>query len=676
MKNFRKYGLTLVSAGLLALVSGCNDWLEVPPLNKIPAENLTQDEGGINGLLANLYQQMPMEDFNYHPDDNGFNRRSWSGNQTMQMPGMLTDEATQSQGMGIGAGNFNYWGNRMGDDNNGSNGREPNPYRANRDISIFLNTIATARDNGVIDEAKFNRLSSEAHFIRAYIYYQLAKRYGGVSIISEYQDDSYFAEGSESLKVPRSTEYDTWDFVLTECDKAFEYLPTQAEMGSDGDARYRATKWAALALKSRAALYAASIAKYSSRVSFAGEAADKKLVGMEASQAAYFYGKCIEASDKLIKEGGYSLYRPAPANAAEAAKNFQDLFITTPAEEVILGRNYISGLSTNYQGHHFDNFYSPSQVPTGFHKGNRFAVTLDMVDLYEDYTDNGSGASAPIVTRTDGNESFHFSTNTPSDAQIAAIPFVKYDDPYDAFRNKDARLLASVVVPGATFKGVTIVMQGGLIDQNGKLMIYQDANATGKDGVSYNTYGGSATSGFKYLTSGDEANYTSTGFSIRKYLQEFNQPSGAERSSTTPWIDFRLAEIYLNYAEAVAESNTGDATAAAGYLNALRKRAGHTDNIELTVANVLKERRVELAFENFRLSDQFRRREYHSQMQGFRRHALVQLIDLREDTPKYVFLRMEQYHDIVAGGRTFQTNDYYFSIPDTGVSGLINNPGK
>ena len=676
MKNL-KYGLTLVSAGMLALATGCNNWLEVPPLNKTSASKLVQDEGSLNMLLANLYQQMPMEDFNYHPNDNGFNRRGWSGNQTMGNPSMFTDEATQSEGMGIGPGNWSYWNNDMDDrlSLGVENGRQPNAYRANRDVSIFLKTIGEAKDGGVISEAVFNRLSSEAHFIRAYIYFQLAKRYGGVSLISEYQDDTYFTDGAEALRVPRSTEYDTWNFVLDECDKAAQYLPTVAGM-SGGSAMYRATKWAALALKSRAALYAASIAKYSSTVSFSGEAATQKLVGMEASQAAHFYAKCLEASDAIIKGGEYSLYGASPANAAEAAKNYQELFTTTPAQEVILARNYISGVSTNYQGHHYDNFYSPSQMGTGFHKGNRFAVTLDMVDLYEDYTDNGNGASAPIVTRSDGNESFHFSTNSPSDADIAAIPFVKYDNPYDAFKNKDARLLASVVVPGATFNGTTIIMQGGLITTDGKLLLYQDASATDKDGKSYNTYGGSSSSGFKYMTSGDEANFTSTGFSVRKYLQEFNQPQGVERSSTTPWIDFRLAEIYLNYAEAQIESGSGSAGAAAGYLNALRKRAGHKDNIALTLANVLKERRIELAFENFRMNDQFRRREYHRQMQNFRRHALVQVIDLRESTPKYVFLRMEQFHDINAGGRTFQINDYYFGIPDTGVSGLINNPGR
>ena len=67
----------------------------------------------------------------------------------------------------------------------------------------------------------------------------------------------------------------------------------------------------------------------------------------------------------------------------------------------------------------------------------------------------------------------------------------------------------------------------------------------------------------------------------------------------------RLAEVYLNYAEAVVENGSGfgDKELAENYLNALRRRAGHTDRISLTLESVLKERRVEMAFEGKRFWD-------------------------------------------------------------------------
>lgn len=55
-------------------------------------------------------------------------------------------------------------------------------------------------------------------------------------------------------------------------------------------------------------------------------------------------------------------------------------------------------------------------------------------------------------------------------------------------------------------------------------------------------------------------------------------------------------------------SGFGDKELAGNYLNALRRRAGHTDRISLTLESVLKERRVEMAFEGKRFWDMNRRR--------------------------------------------------------------------
>jgi hypothetical protein len=679
IRNIKKYKLIfLMSIVFLALNNSCDDFLEVESLTKMSSDRLLSNENGLKTLLANLYNAIPMEDFNYRPDY-GFNRRGWQGGAgEMVMTSMYTDESILSSGNGIGPGNYAFFdGNTTGI--SGNTIYQISAYGRNRDVSIFLRSIEQAKNEGIIDEGKYNRLSGEAHFVRAYLYFALAKRYGGVPIIDWLQDDDYNGDATP-LFIPRSTELDTWKFVLSECDQAIQYLPTPENFASDdGNPLYRATKWAAYALKSRAALYAASLAKYGGRVTFSGEAANLKLVGMDASQADFFYGECISASKAIIDNSGHSLYKPNPASRDEAAKNYQEMFMNTLGDEIIFAKTYMDGTKLNDQGHDYDIRYSPSQASTGFHKWGRFSPSLDIVDLYEDYTDNGSGKSASIVTRTDGKENEFINTNSPLDAQVAAIPFVKYDDPYEPFRNKDARLHGSIVVPGGKYKGITIVMQGGLITKNGEIKVYQSYSEEGKDGNTYYTYGAESSggySGFATMTSSDDANFSSTGFTVRKYLAEDKTIAGLERSSYTPWIDFRLAEIYLNYAEAVAESGAGDKTAAAAYINALRKRAGHTDQIPLTLENVLKERRIELAFEGFRLGDLFRRREYHTLVNNYRRHALVQLIDLREDKPKYVFLRMEQFHDVLAGGRTFQTMNYYYNIPGVGVSGLTNNPGR
>ena len=675
-RKIKKYGFVLMSIVFLALINGCDSFLEVESLTKMDGGKLVSTEDGIKTLVSNMYNGLPMEDFNYRPNA-GFNRRGWQGGAgEMIDPSFYTDEAIKSDGgEAVAMGSLNIWSVGF----TGDNIYQINAWDRNRQVSIFLKNIEQAKEKGNISETTYNRLWSEAHFARAYIYFALAKRFGGVPIIDWLQDDDYTNGDPAPLFIPRNTELETWKFVLACCDKAVQYLPEPKDFTGSEDPRYRATKWAAYALKSRAALHAASIAKYGDKASFTGTAVDQKLVGISASEANFFYGECISACDQIIKNSGHTLFKPNPSNPAEAATNYQYIFLDIPKEEVIFGRTYLDGSKYADQGHSFDIYFSPAQVATGFHKWGRFSPTLDLVDTYEDYTDDGSGASAKIVTRTDGNENYSFSTNTPSASEVVAVPFVKYDDPYEPFKNKDARLHGSILVPGAKFKGVTIVMQGGIIRQDGSFTIYEDVSAVGADGVTYYSFGGSAPASygaFRTMTSADDANWSCTGFSVRKFLAENGSVNGVDRSSSIPWIDFRLAEIYLNYAEAVVESGSGSAADAASYINALRKRAGHNDQIPLTLDNVRKERRVEMAFEHNRVWDLFRLRDYEALYQNYRRKSLVQLIDLREDPPKYVFLRIDNFQDVRNGGRTFQRMNYYQDIPGTNVSGLVNNPGR
>jgi hypothetical protein len=306
---------------------------------------------------------------------------------------------------------------------------------------------------------------------------------------------------------------------------------------------------------------------------------------------------------------------------------------------------------------------------------SRWGTTLDLVDVFEDYTDNGVGASVPVKTRSDGNETDY---RDPRSLTTITMPFNYYDNQSDIFKNKDARLTASVLLPGSTFKGVLINMQGGMVKSDSKPVIYTDNSAVGPDGKTYYTYGTTNLSGFSAFGSlgTAQANYSSTGFALRKFLQETKGVTSLGLfGSTQSWVDMRLAEVYLNYAEAVAESGQGDATLAATCLNAIRKRAAHTDNIPLTINNVLKERRVELLFEDFRYWDLIRRRDFHTRFgAGTKRFSLIPLIDLRQNPPKYVFLRAYNYYDNAVNGLTFQPNRYYQQIPGVASNKLVQNP--
>lgn len=661
----KKNILSIFSLCALMGLSGCNAFLELEPLDKVSPDQLLETEGGVKALLANIYTMIPMEDFNYRPNA-GFNQRGYDGvNETTNLA-FLTDEATRSDGgVGIGYEGFNYW-----------------PYGDIRQVNIFMQNVEKAKEAGTISVADADRMTGEAHFARAYMYYGLVKRYGGVPLIDKVQDDDYANGGPGAVAVPRSTELDTWKFVLNECTLAAATLP-DATSGSD---LYRVTKWAAYALKSRVALHAASVAKYWNLAPLAGEAVTQKLVGgMTSADADAFYKECIEASKFLIENSGKSLYKPAPATVKEAASNFQALFLNDQNEEVIFSKAYLNGTTNTNQGHSYAQFNILPQVNPGALKYGRFNPMLEIVDLFEDYTDDGMGKSAKIVTRTDGNEdayipNFHNMNNASVVNTLMSVPFVKYNDLYEPFANKDARLLASVVVPGSSYAGTEIIIQGGFIKDNNSYVAYSN-ESTQKNGTTYYALGAEGEtmfSGFNNVNSGEDANWTATGFGVRKYMPEGESMSPDRLSSTTSYIDMRLAEVYLNYAEAVVENGSGfgDKELAENYLNALRRRAGHTDRISLTLESVLKERRVEMAFEGKRFWDMNRRREFHTEFSNNRiRKALVPMLDLRGAEPKYVFARVNYFGDETRGGRTFQNINYYRGIPNIATNGLVQNPG-
>jgi hypothetical protein len=655
-------GLYITITAFLLILSSCKDFLQLEPLDKVSAEDLLSTSAGVKTLMATLYNRMPMEDFVFNPAS-GFNQHPGVGSGGAGDGGWSlasnTDEA-------IIYGPNNYNSSPAGDITGNWD------YTGIRYINRFLEIIADLKAKGKLTDAAYSQLYGESLYLRAFTYFSMVKRYGGVPIVDKVQP---LPANVADVIVPRATEKDTWDFVLSDLDLAIANLPTDRPT----DGIYRATKWVALALKSRVALHAASVAKFWNKASLVGAAVDAKLVGgMTTADANAYYQICIDASKLIMDNTAFALYMPSPATKAEASKNYQDMFESASYSnpEVIYLKAYIDGTSASGQGHVTDFWFYPKQlVYHTMYMSSRWGTTLDAVDVFEDYTDNGVGASAPIKTRTDGVENYVIPN--PRNLTTLTDPYIRYDNQYAPFVNKDARLQASVLLPGSTFKGTLINMQGGMVKADGSLVIYTAGTATGPDGNTYYSFGSnniSAYSAFGALGTAQD-NYSSTGFALRKYLQDTKTVSNLGLyGSTQPWIEMRLAEVYLNYAEAVAESGLGDAALAATKLNAIRKRAFHKDNIPLTVANVLKERQVEMIFENSRYWDLIRRRDFHTRFNASRRFSLVPMIDLRVNPPKYIFVRVHNYYDNAANGLTFVPRRYYMSIPGVDANKQIQNP--
>jgi hypothetical protein len=634
MKTFKYISITFLTASIV-IASGCKDVLDLKPQDKLPVESVFSSPGGLKLYMANLYYQLPTEDFLFF--NAGFNQNQSGPNNGGQTRAQSTDEAVHSEAGGL---------------NNGPNGDNTSNnywlagYGLVRDVNLLIDAIPTLN----IVQAEKDKLLGEASFVRAFAYYGIAIRYGGAPLIKSTQK---YSGDAESLKVQRSTEKETYDYIMSELDVAIAKLPD-----SWGGER-RATKWVALALKSRAALHAASLAKFWSKAPLTGPAVDSKYVGMNASDAAAYYAACIQASDAIMSSGKFSLYQPTPASPAEAAENYRKMFQDPNIalnESLFIKGHTIPG---NRLGHNYDIWYTPAQLANGWPHPGRMNPTLELVDMYENYTNPGQ--SAPIVTTTDGNI-------TNYNGYDASKTYIRFDDPTQPFANKDARLHATVVIPGSSMKGRKIVIQAGYIEPNGTARIRTGGNIL-VNGVRYYNYGGPTTNDYSGFD-GFGGNNTKTGFSFRKFISETPVSPGWNQSSSD-WVEFRYAEVLLNYAEAVVESSTGDVTKAAKAINDIRRRAGHMNTIPLNIGNVMRERTVELAFENKRWWDLIRRRERHIIFDAQISKALLPVLDLRVSPAKYIFIRANVHN---MNPRTFLIRDYYLSIPDVAASGVIQNP--
>ncbi len=644
----------IIAASIVLGFSSCDkifDSLE-GDLSKMSAEDMTATAAGLDRLVSTLYQSIPMYAF-AELDKNTPN---------------ANDSATSSSYVG---GMYNT--NAAGDWS----------YTYVRDINFFIQSIAEAKEKGIISEATYKEYLGEAKFIRAYYYFASVRHYGGVPIVTEPLEKYFDGDKNEGLYVERSTEKATWDFVLSELDEAISLLP---ETRADA---YRANKWAAYGLKSRVALWAASVSKYWSKAAIGTdhEAVSKKLTYMEASYADGYYQQCIDASEAIINSGKFSLYGATPSTVEEAVKNLENLFLDRRNEEFIFGRSYKNGVATNSNGIDLKN--SPNQAHgsgTGVWRFGCYGVTLDLADVYDNYGTGFSGVDGTIATRTDGQENVFVAqpSQETGKSTIKAIDFIKYDSPADAFKNKDARFLAHVIYPFCTFRNTEIIIQGGMWKSNGDLVIYDDSNPSetvaGKTYYGYGAINETYYSGFYYRGHTNDGSWYTTGFGLKKFLD----PSKAVSESQNPWYDIRYAEILLNYCEAQVEKNGTDAGQSKKYLNEIRRRANFRDERSATLENVLHERRIELAFEDDYGSTLWRRRAYFNRERdlatnptGGRKHALIPIVDLHDGAPHYILVRANTFDydtDRYTNTADFNNLSYYGSIPNYTVNRIVRNP--
>ncbi|MFA5327478.1 MAG: RagB/SusD family nutrient uptake outer membrane protein [Prolixibacteraceae bacterium] len=608
MKADLKYLLIAIAF----LIGSCDDQLEIAPKNILTNDQVFANESAIRSYLASLYISLPVESFNFSAK-NGFN--TWSSG---WVPAHTSGEGLSCDNLDqIGNGTwYNWW---------------TNGYKTIRNVNNFIENIA---DSELNDEKKQIYLG-EAYFIRAFNYFGLAKRYGGVPIIRSAQ--AFTGDNLDELQVERNTEKEVYDFIATQLDSAILLLPSENESG-------RANKYTALTLKSRAMLYAATEAKY-------GNVLLDGLVGIPSSAAGAYFQASFDAAEAVMESQKYSLYNATPG---DKVANFTNLFIeTTDNPELIMVQEY------HYPEfvHSYDCWYLPYGVRGPWGYSSRMNPTLEMVEQFE-YVDGSPGT----LKLTDG-------TGAP----------VKYASPADLFKNKDPRCMATVIIPFGTFRGTVIDVQAGIIDDQTSA---NTGTVYGRKVVSVGDYTQKYDAGSHTVSPTGNMNIisingiggserTMTGFYIRKYLDyNLDMSEAAGWKSTQSWIEMRYAEVLLNYAEAAFE--LGKIPEAKTAINQIRERAGIAllTDAQVTRDRIRNERMVELAFENQKYWD-IRRWHMADQLIVNKRFtALLPYYDLQANA--YVFAKT-----LVGNQLTFWPQLYYEKINPSEIQKnpkLIQNP--
>lgn len=307
----------------------CSDFLDVKPLDSYTGEvifkNATLTETYVNQRYTELRHGFSQTAMRFVSDET-YNNFNWQSAYLFNRGEVTPDQI----------GGFGVWDEY---------------YKAIKNCNIFFENI----DQLDAEKSIVDRMTGEITFLRAFFYAELVNRYGGVPLI-----EKTFGL-NDNMMLKRSSYEECVNFIVSELDKAIALLPVNYDNVNFG----RATKGAAMALKARVLLYAASPM---------WNTTDDKSKWKAAADAAK---AVIDLSNNGVK-----VYELDP--------DYVKLFLTNKSKEIIFMRQY----NSEY-GHTFDWQNSPN----GFTGWSATCVTQDMVDSYE--MADGSMPTAELYSSDD-----------------------------------------------------------------------------------------------------------------------------------------------------------------------------------------------------------------------------------------------------------------------------------
>lgn len=359
----------------------------------------------------------------------------------------------------------------------------------------------------------------EAYLIIATHYLDLIRNYGGVPLLKQ----SVAADNIMDTDFSRKTVEECIDYVVELCDEAAKRLPWDVSADKDG----RMTKAAAMGLKCRALLFAAS-PLFNSAEAFHSKTPVAVRANVDHVNSAdipkmYWYGnydaqrwqKVVDACEAFFEENRkngniYALTEASGTTEDDYRNNWNTCYVDRYNHEILIqtGRYYDTFANT-YLRCYFGVSDDNGNNGRGYGGG---CVTLNFVDMFQ---------------KTDGTPA-RYADWAGTDGRVSKI-----ED--DIFRGRDPRLYESVMINGDHFRGRAAEMWIGGLERGS-----------------------------------EAANRAITGFCSRKYIWDYNNETFMNRPLNYSYL--RMAEIHLTYAEALNE--TGRKAEALIELNKVRSRVG------------------------------------------------------------------------------------------------------
>ena len=504
----------------MMLLVGCAD-LDLQPTNMIGEDAVKNDPKLVEAFLTKIYHQTRWEpnDHKGTRDNSGTNLLHWrfvdyvvGGEGTLMAPWQEAIKASEAIPTNGGAReSLNYW-----------------PYGNIRSANEIIEILGQA----TFDPETIMVQIAEAKFLRAFMYLELAKRYGGVPIelVPKQLDASY-----DELMTPRSSLQAVYDQIISDCDAAIADLPGTAMSG-------KATKWAAHALKSRAALYAARIAKYHP------QSADG-LTSIPASMATGYYTMSHASASAIIDSGKHPLhtgggtYQKTASEVLTKKGNSESIFVVE--YDLALGKTHMHGYFL---------------MPDGFK--------------------SGWGSNSHIYEAS--MERFEYKDGTPGNKNRKMFNNKTWFDIEEVIYKKDPRYLAKAWTPEEVYAGRTVWFHDNTVGAINPNVKGRGGDVAPRRAPTRNRNRGGRLAQNRVPLDGSY-----------EFIPYNNDDSD--------YVVFRTGEMYLNAAEAAFE--IGKPVRAKQLTNALRNRVGMPAKQQISLDKIKNERFVELFGENHHIWD-------------------------------------------------------------------------